>query len=105
MISLRQQSHQGADQLQREATCDDVIEQARFRKAVPKSVATADRGEFASAANVRRTFGKWGMDVKAWIVVQGTDRLRPSPILHRVGGSIRSANRRGAHFAAQPASH
>lgn len=65
MASLRQQLHQIAHQLHPEATWDDVIEQARFRKAVQEGVAAADRRELASAEEVRRAFGKWGVDVEA----------------------------------------
>ncbi len=62
---LHQQVHQIADQLPAEATWDDVIEQARFRKAVQEGIAAADRGEFASPEEVRRAFRKWGVDVEA----------------------------------------
>ena len=65
MANLSQQVHQIADQLPPEATWDDVIEQARFRKAVQEGVAAADRGEFASDEEVRRVFRKWGVDVAA----------------------------------------
>ncbi|GAC1676996.1 MAG: hypothetical protein NVS9B2_27790 [Steroidobacteraceae bacterium] len=47
------------------ATWDDLIEQARFRKAVEEGIAAADRGEFASDEEVRRVFAKWGVDVEA----------------------------------------
>ncbi len=65
MVNLSQQLHQIADQLPAEATWDDVIEQARFRKAVQEGVAAADRGAFASGEDVRRAFEKWGVDVDA----------------------------------------
>lgn len=64
-IDLRQQVHEIADHLRPESTWDDVIEQARFRKAVQEGIAAADRGEFASDAEVRRMFQKWGVDVDA----------------------------------------
>lgn len=57
---LSQQVHQLADQLPPNATWDDVIEQARFRKAVQDGVAAANRGEFATDEEVRRAFKKWG---------------------------------------------
>ncbi len=60
---LSQQVHQLADQLPADATWDDVIEQARFRKAVQDGVAAADRGEFATDEAVRRAFKKWGASV------------------------------------------
>jgi len=62
---LRKQVHQIADQLPPEATWDDVIEQARFRKAVQEGIDAADRGEFASEEDVRRVFRKWGVNVEA----------------------------------------
>ncbi|PKM16755.1 MAG: hypothetical protein CVV12_01405 [Gammaproteobacteria bacterium HGW-Gammaproteobacteria-2] len=62
---LSQQVHQIADQLRPESTWDDVIEQARFRKAVQEGIVAADRGEFASDTDVRRVFQKWGVDVDA----------------------------------------
>jgi len=65
MADLSQQVHELADRLGPEATWDDVIEQARFRKAVQEGIAAADRGEFASDDEVRRVFAKWGVDVAA----------------------------------------
>ena len=62
---LQQQLHEIADQLAPEATWDDVIEQARFRKAVQEGIAAADRGEFASDEDVRRVFQKWGVEAAA----------------------------------------
>jgi predicted transcriptional regulator len=64
-VNLSQQVHQLADHLPPEATWDDVIEQARFRKAVQEGIAAADRGEFASDEDVRRVFRKWGVNVEA----------------------------------------
>ncbi|CAN5155491.1 hypothetical protein BH11PSE14_BH11PSE14_05190 [soil metagenome] len=60
---LSLQVHQLADQLPADATWDDVIEQARFRKAVQDGIAAADRGEFATDEEVRRAFKKWGASV------------------------------------------
>lgn len=65
MANLSQEVHELADGLAPDATWDDVIEQARFRKAVQEGVAAADRGEFASEEDVRRVFAKWGVDVSA----------------------------------------
>lgn len=59
--SLGQQLHKLADQLPRNATWDDVIEEARFRKAVEAGIAAADRGAFAKNAEVREAFAKWGV--------------------------------------------
>lgn len=58
---LSKQVHQIADQLSAGATWDDVIEQARFRKAVEEGVAAADRGDFASPEEVKDAFKKWGV--------------------------------------------
>ena len=58
---LSQQVHQIADELSVDATWDDVIEQARFRKAVQEGIAAADRGEFATPEEVRRAFKMWGV--------------------------------------------
>lgn len=59
--TLRQKLHELADQLPGDATWDDVIEEARFRRAVEAGIAAADRGAFASDAEVREAFGKWGV--------------------------------------------
>jgi len=59
---LIKQVHEIADQLPTDATWDDVIEQARFRKAVQEGIAAADRDEFASDEDVRRVFRKWGVN-------------------------------------------
>jgi len=64
-VELSQQVREIADQLSPDATWDDVIEQARFRKAVQEGIAAADRGEFASGEDVRRVFEKWGVNVDA----------------------------------------
>lgn len=61
--NLSQQVHRLADQLPPNATWDDVIERARFLKAVQEGVEAADRGEFASDEDVRRVFRKWGVNV------------------------------------------
>lgn len=61
--NLGQQVHRLADQLPTDATWDDVIERARFLKAVQEGVEAADRGEFASDEDVRRVFRKWGVNV------------------------------------------
>lgn len=63
--NLSRQVHQLADHLPPEATWDDVIDQARFRKAAQEGIAAADRGEFASDEDVRRVFRKWGVNVEA----------------------------------------
>jgi len=59
--TLRQQIHELADQLPANATWDDVIEEARFRKAVETGIAAADRGAFATNEEVDTAFAKWGV--------------------------------------------
>lgn len=59
--TLKQQAHALIDQLPDTATWDDVIEEARFRKAVEEGIAEADRGEFASDEDLRRAFARWGV--------------------------------------------
>ena len=59
--TLRQQIHELADQLPANATWDDVIEEARFRKAVETGIATADRVAFATNEEVDTAFAKWGV--------------------------------------------
>ena len=63
--NLRDQVHTLADRLSDSATWDDVIERARFLKAVQEGVEAANRSEFASPEEVRRVFKKWGVDVDA----------------------------------------
>ena len=52
-----------AAQLPSNATWDDVIEEARFRKAVETGLAAAKRGAFATDQEVRAAFSKWGVKV------------------------------------------
>ena len=42
---------------------DDVIEEARFLRAVELGIATADRGAFATDEEVRSAFAQWGVKV------------------------------------------
>lgn len=62
---FKQRAHKLIDALPETATWSDLIEQARFHKAVEEGLAAADRGEFASEEEVRRVFRKWGMDATA----------------------------------------
>jgi len=59
---FKQEAHKLIDGLPDSATWDDLIECARFQKAIEEGAAAADRGEFASDAEVRRVLGKWGTD-------------------------------------------
>ncbi len=60
---IQQKVHELAEQLPEDATWEDVIEEARFRRAVDAGIAAADRGAFASESEVRAAFAKWGMKV------------------------------------------
>ncbi len=59
-ITLREEIHALAEQLPEDATWADVLERLRFRAGVEAGHGAADRGEFASEADVRRVFGKYG---------------------------------------------
>ncbi len=50
-----------ADELPADASWDDVIEEARFRKAVESGIAAAERGSFATDQEVRDAFARWGV--------------------------------------------
>lgn len=62
---FKQEAHKLIDALPETATWSDLIEQARFHKAVEEGLAAADRGEFASEEEVRRVLRKWGADAAA----------------------------------------
>ena len=64
---IKQKVHELADQLPETATWDDVIEEARFRKAVEAGIAEADRSEFAKPEDVRAAFAKWGVRLEAML--------------------------------------
>ena len=59
--NLKQELHSLADQLPDSATWDDVIEEARFRKAVGVGIAAADRRAFATDDELKAAFAKWGV--------------------------------------------
>ena len=61
--TLRQKVHHLADQLDDNATWEDVIEEARFRRAVEAGVVAADRGAFATDEEVRKAFARWGVEI------------------------------------------
>lgn len=61
--TLRQRLHELADQLPADATWDDVIEEARFRKAVEVGLAAADCGAFATEDEVKAAFSRWNVKV------------------------------------------
>lgn len=59
--TLREKVHALAEQLPPDASWDDVIEEARFRRAVELGIAAADRGAFATGEEVRDAFARWGV--------------------------------------------
>jgi len=59
--TIRDKVHAIADDLPADASWDDVIEEARFRKAVESGIAAADRGSFATDEEVRDAFARWGV--------------------------------------------
>ncbi len=63
--NIREKVHHLADQLPKDATWDDVIEEARFCRAVEIGIAAADRGAFASDDEVKGAFKKWGVNVES----------------------------------------
>jgi predicted transcriptional regulator len=58
---IQQKVHELADQLPKDATWEDVIEEARYRRAVEAGIAAADRRAFAQDDEVTAAFGKWGV--------------------------------------------
>jgi predicted transcriptional regulator len=59
--TIRQKVHALAEELSPDASWDDVIEEARFRRAVELGIAAADRGAFATDEEVRSAFARWGV--------------------------------------------
>jgi predicted transcriptional regulator len=60
-LTIRQKLHALADNLPADASWDDVIEEARFRKAVEQGISAADRGALATDEEVSNAFSKWGV--------------------------------------------
>lgn len=60
--TIREKVRELAEQLLVDATWDDAIEVARFRRAVETGIAAADRGAFASDDEVRAAFKKMGRE-------------------------------------------
>ena len=59
--TIRQKLHALAEELPADASWDDVIEEARFRKAVELGIAAANRGSFATDEEVRNAFSRWSV--------------------------------------------
>ena len=62
VLALRDEVHALAERLPQSGTWDDVIEYARYRKAVQEGIAQADRGEFASDERIQKMFARYGVD-------------------------------------------
>ena len=60
--TIRDKVHVIADELPADASWADVIEEARFRKAVESGIAAADRGSFATDQEIRDAFARRGVN-------------------------------------------
>lgn len=58
---MRQKLYALTEELPPEASWDDVIEEAHFRKEVELGIAAVGRGAFATDEEVRSTFARWGV--------------------------------------------
>jgi predicted transcriptional regulator len=58
---MHQMLHAMAEELPPDASWDNVIGEARFRKAVELGISAADRGAFATDEEVRNAFARWGV--------------------------------------------
>lgn len=65
--AIKETLHQLADQLNDDATWDDVMEKVRFRQAIEKGIRAADRGDFATQDEVKTAFTRWGVNVRDWV--------------------------------------
>ena len=59
--TIPQKVHALAEDLSPDASWDDVIEEARFRRAVEQGIAAADRGAFATDDELREAFARWAV--------------------------------------------
>ena len=59
--TIREKVHALAENLPADASWDDVIEEARFRRAVDLGIAAADRGAFATDEEIRSAFARWSV--------------------------------------------
>ena len=62
---FKQQAHELIDRLPGDASWRELAERARFLAVVEEALKAADRGEFASAEEVRAMFAEWGVEVGA----------------------------------------
>ncbi len=63
--NLKETIHTKAEELTANATWDDELEEVRVRRAVETGIRAADRGDFASANEVREAFGSWGVNIES----------------------------------------
>lgn len=63
--NLKEQLHWLADHLPEGATWKDVLYEAYVRQEVEAGLDEARRGEFATDAEVKSAFAKWGVQLEA----------------------------------------
>ena len=59
--NIKDALHTLAEELPDNSIWDDVLEEVRFRRAVETGIRAADKGEFASANEVKKAFKSWAM--------------------------------------------
>lgn len=62
--SIREKVHHLADELPAEATWKDVLYEAYVRQEIEAGLQEAERGEFASDADVQSMFAQWGVQIE-----------------------------------------
>jgi predicted transcriptional regulator len=62
--AFKQEAHKLIDQLPDNATWTDLAERARLLAAIERGIQAADRGEMASAEEVREMFAEWGVEIE-----------------------------------------
>ena len=65
--NLKHALHALADQLPDTATWKDVAYEAYVRQEIEMGLAEAQRGEFASDAEVKDTFARWGVQIETQV--------------------------------------
>lgn len=61
IAGIKRELRELADALPDNATWEDVIDEARFRRAVEAGLRAADRDAFATPEEIRATFKRWGV--------------------------------------------
>ncbi len=62
--SIREKVHHLADELPAEATWKDVLYEAYVHHEIEAGLQEAERGEFASDADVQSMFAQWGVQIE-----------------------------------------